>query len=189
MTVKNIIPMMKTKYTGVFSHKFPLKTGLSKEMVYFLIKDETADVVSFCQQQFVGKSGKAYNYLEFTDIVHPGFKQGFVLLCGHLGFEIKEPKCVIYSNFWVGKSDIYRRYIDEVLNPAITFLESSEMKPYSWMDSKYKGLPKDQLKQYTGLDYYPMLPFLLERLPSVWIDNKGLTFKIYDNATFRRLLQ
>lgn len=176
--ILNLVPTSTGKYTGVLSHKFPFKTGLSIEMVDYLLKDETADVVSFCHQEFKGKSGTSYKYLEFTEIVHPGFKLGFTKLCGHLGFQIREPKCVIYSNFWVTKSDIYKKYVNEILIPAIKFLESEEMKPYSWMDSKYKGLSPSVLKQYTGLDYYPMIVFLLERLPSMWVDNAGLTFSI-----------
>ncbi len=167
-----------SNYTGVFSHKFPLKTGLSKDMVHYLIKNEDVDVISFCQQEVKGKSGRAYKYLEFTEIVHPGFRQGFDILCNHLGLIVQEPKCVIYSNFWVAKPEVYHEYISTILIPAVEFLEREESKWFTWKDSGYKGLPKDQLKIHTELDYYPMITFLTERLPSVWIDNKGLTFKI-----------
>ena len=170
--------MEQINYTGVFSWKFPTKTGLSKEMVYYLIKDETVDVISFCDQKFVGKSGKVYKYLEFTEIVHPGFTQGFNILCDYLGLKVQEPRCVIYSNFWVAKSEVYKEYVETILKPAVEFLERPENKWFAWKDSGYKGLPKDKLKEYTELDYYPLVVFLLERLPSIWIDNKGLTFKI-----------
>lgn len=171
-----------SNYTGVFSWKFPQKTGLSKEMIHYLIKDETVDVISFCVQEFKGKSGRAYKYLEFTEIVHPGFMEGFKYLCGFLGLSVSEPKCVIYSGQWVAKKEVYKAYVDEVLIPAINFMESdSKMYEYAWKDSGYNkraGLKQPELKQLTGLDYYPMATFLLERLPSIWIDNKKLTFKI-----------
>lgn len=171
-----------SNYVGVFSYKFPLKTGLSKEIVHYLIKDETVDVISFCPQEFRGKSGKAYKYLEFTQIVHPGFIEGFTYLCKHLGLEVKEPRCVIYSGQWVAKEEIYSRYVNEVMIPAIDYMENDpKMREYAWMDSEYNkraGLKGEELKKYTGLNYYPMACFFLERLVSVWIDNIGLTWKI-----------
>ena len=173
---------MKTKYIGVFSHKFPLKTGLSKEMVHYLIKDEDVDVISFCIQEFKDKLGRAYKYLQFTEIVHPGFTEGFTYLCNYLGLEVKEPKCVIYSGQWVAKKEVYMRYVNEVLIPAMDYMETDiTMKQYAWKDSQYDkrgGLEKNTLKQYTGLDYYPMACFLLERLPSIVVDNWNLIFKI-----------
>lgn len=171
-----------SNYVGVFSYKFPMKTGLSKEMIHYLIKDETVDVISFCPQRFVGKSGKAYKYLEFTQIVHPNFMQGFTHLCKHLGLEVKEPRCVIYSGQWVAKEEIYSRYVNEVMIPAIDYMETDpKMREYAWMDSEYNkraGLKQPQLKQLTGLDYYSYHTFFLERLPSIVIDNWNLSFKI-----------
>lgn len=173
--------MEQVNYTGVFSWKFPHKTGLSKEMVYHLIKDETVDVISFCNQEFRAKDGRAFKYLEFTEIVHPGFMEGFNILCDYLGLKVQEPRCVIYSNFWVAKPELYKEYVNTILVPAIEFLERPENKWFAWKDSGYHkkgGLKPEVLKQYTGLDYYPMACFLLERLVSVWIDNKNLSFKI-----------
>lgn len=173
---------MKTNYTGVFSWKFPTKTGLTKEMVHFLIKDEDADVISFCGQEFKGQSGKAYKYLEFTQIVHPDFYEGFTYLCNYLGLEVKEPRCVIYAGQWVAKEHMYKRYVNEILIPAMEFMETDpKMKELAWKDSEYNkraGLKQPMLKEVTGLDYYPMTTFLLERLPSIVVDNWNLTFKI-----------
>lgn len=171
-----------TNYTGVFSWKFPNKTGLTKEMVHFLTKDEDVDVISFCVQEFKGKSGRAYKYLEFTEIVHPGFIEGFTHLCNYLQLEVKEPACVIYAGQWVAKEEVYRRFVNEILVPAMDYMESDpKMKEYAWKDSEYNkraGLKGEELKKYTGLNYYPMACFFLERLVSVWIDNIGLTWKI-----------
>jgi hypothetical protein len=36
------------------------------------------------------------------------------------------------------------------------------------------GLPQEKLKNITGLDYYTMHSFVLERLISIYIDNKTL---------------
>lgn len=95
---------------------------------------------------------------------------------------MSEPKCVIYSNQWVAKEDVYKRYVREILIPAMNYMETDEqMKRYAWRDSQYDkkgGLKLEELKKYTGLDYYPMACFLLERLPSIVIDNWNLSWKI-----------
>lgn len=169
-------------YTGVFSWKFSLKTGLCKEMVHYLIKDETVDVISFCVQEFKDKSGKSYKYLQFTEIVHPGFIEGFTYLCNYLGLEVKEPRCIIYSGQWVAKEEVYKRYVNEILIPAMNYMETDpKMKEYAWVDSQYDkrgGLNKSKLKEVSGLDYYPMAVFMLERLPSIVVENWNLSFKI-----------
>ena len=171
------------RYIGVFSHKFPLKTKLSADMVEYLIKDEDVDVINFCKYQtFSDRKGNSFKYLKFTEIVHPGFMEGFKYLCDFLGLVVSEPKCVIYSNQWVAKEDVYKRYVREILVPAMNYMEEDEkMKRYAWKDSKYSergGLKKELLKEYTGLDYYSMHTFMLERLPSIVIDNWNLTWKI-----------
>ena len=50
----------------------------------------------------------------------------------------------------------------------------TKYKKEAWEDSGYKALTSERLKQVTGLEYYPMHTFILERLLSVWIDNKEL---------------
>jgi hypothetical protein len=161
--------MEGTNYIGYFSWKFPYKTGLSKDMVYHFIKNEDVDVISFCHP--LDKP-----YLEFTESHHPGFMALFTRLCVRLGLEVKEPKCLIYSNFFVAKPHIYREYINECVLPALKILEEEEFKDV-WNNSSYRGLGPN-LKQTTGLDYYPFHIFLIERLISIWIDNKGLSWKV-----------
>ena len=51
------------------------------------------------------------------------------------------------------------------------------MKDEVWSPVNYNMLTKDQLKSLTGLDYYTWHTFLLERLISIWIDNKNLKVK------------
>lgn len=145
-----------------------MKTGLSKDMVAYLIKDEDVDIISFVPH--------IPNYLQWTEKQHSGFMLRFNLLCNHLGLEVKEPACVIYSNFFVAKEDVYRRYVREIIKPGIDFMEKNKELYYA--DANYKsGLLADKLKQFTGLDHYPFTTFVLERLISVVIDNWNLSWK------------
>lgn len=161
-------------YLGIFSYKFPMKTGLFKKKLFKILEQNSNyDIYTFCSHK-VNLKGK---YLQFTEKVHPGFLNLFTKLCNDLELEVKEPKYIVYSNFFVCKTEIYREYVNEIIKPAIELLET-KYKHEVWQDSNYKGLEKDKLKQYTGLDYYPMYTFLCERLFSIWIENKN--YKIYE---------
>jgi len=159
-------------YLGIFSHKFPFKTGLFKKKLYWLLENNPDfDIYGLCLQ---------YNlkgqYLSFTEKVHPGFFNIFYPLCKDLGLRVEEPKHIIYGNFFIAKINIYKKYVNEIIKPAIELLET-KYKDLVWKDSNYKGLSKDQLKLFTELEYYPFHTFLLERLFPIWIDNNNFKFK------------
>jgi hypothetical protein len=96
----------------------------------------------------------------------------FTNICTDLGLKVSEPKHTIYSNFFIAKKDTFTEY-KELLIKAIDLLET-KYKEAAWKDSGYKALSADKLKIVTGLDYYTMHTFILERLLSVWIDNKEI---------------
>lgn len=161
-------------YLGIFSYKFPIKTGLFKKKLLKILKDSpNKDIYIFCTNSNKLK-GK---YLSFTEKVHPGFVELFTALCNDLNLKVKEPKYVVYSNFFIARTDIYKEYVNNIIKPAIELLET-KYKEQVWKDSKYQGLGKEKLKQCTGLDYYPFHTFILERLFSIWIENKN--YKIYE---------
>jgi hypothetical protein len=163
---------VKEDYLGIFSHKFPFKTGLFKKKLYWLLENNPDfDIYGLCLQYNL--KGK---YLDFAEKVHPRFKELFYPLCKDLGLEVKEPEYVIYSSFVVMKTDIYRDYVNTIIKPAIYLLET-KYKDLAWKDSNYKGLPRDQLKLHTELDYYPMFTFVLERLLNMYINNRDFKFK------------
>lgn len=153
------------EYTGVFSWKFQDKTGLNKNLLYNILDKndfQEYDVIHFCRP--LGEP-----FLKFTENNHKGFMKLFSLICNELNIEVKEPINTIYSNFFIAKSEIYEKYIEEVLIPAIDLMET-KYKYLAWEDANYKsGLKKEALKKYTGLEYYTFHTFILERLFSVWI--------------------
>lgn len=165
------------KYTGIFSHRFPLKSGYYKKYVEQILDAEDVDVVVFCKQ--------IPNYLEWTERQHPGFLNVFQEVCNKLGIPwklyCKEPTVTVYSNFFVAKTEVYREYA-KFLKSAIYLMEHDpEIKGFVSMDAQYhSGLSKEDLKLYTGLNYYTFHAFVLERLISVWIDYKNLTYSIHE---------
>ncbi len=155
-------------YTGFLSWKFRAKTGMNKRVLFNLLLDNhywNYEVINLCEPL-------PKPYLEFTEENHKGFMELFTKLCTDLGLKVSEPKHTIYSNFFIAKKYIFIEY-QELLKKAIELLET-KYKTEAWQDSEYKGLPKERLKEATGLEHYTFHTFILERLLSVWIDNKGI---------------
>jgi hypothetical protein len=165
--------LLKDDYVAFFSHKFPHKTGIYKKYVEEILNNEDSDVVILCRQ--------FSNYFEWTEQQHPGFMDLFIKICQRLELVIPPEYPVVYSNFFAAKANIYKEWV-KVLQQAIDIMETDpEIRDLCWKNSGYEaGLNSEDLKKYTGLDYYPFHTFILERLISVWIVNKQLTYAIYN---------
>jgi len=89
--------------------------------------------------------------------------------------EIKIP---VYQNHFSAKTVIYQDYVKTYLNPAMEcILSDREINSLALQDSLYSDLTNKSgqlLKEKLGIAYYPMAPFLLERLFSVYCQNKGI---------------
>jgi glycosyltransferase involved in cell wall biosynthesis len=165
------------EYLGIFSWKMPFKTALSKKLVEKLFKEclkseEKLDIIGFSPTLF------NKNYLSFTEKQHPGFMELFNLVCKDLNLEVKEPEHVVYSNFFIAKKEIYSEFVNTIIKPAIELLET-KYKDLAWKDANYtSGLKGEELKEQTGLEFYTFHTFILERLMSIWLENrKDLKFK------------
>ncbi len=90
----------------------------------------------------------------------------------------EELKYSIYENHFIARKDIYHNYVNDYLIPAIHFIGDN---PVFFADSGYVSKKKDQVEikrvqKLLGRNDWPILPFLLERLFSFYINDKG--FKI-----------
>lgn len=84
----------------------------------------------------------------------------------------------IYENHFIARGDIYRQYVNECLIPAIEFMKTREV--FS-MDSGYvtkKRNPQEvaEFQAKTGRRDWPIAPFVLERLFSIWANKKGFKY-------------
>lgn len=157
------------QYYGIFSWKFRQKTGFNPHILKFMLdwhRYKEFDLITICRPL-------PYPYLFFTEVNHPGFMDLFAQVCGKLNITIKEPTTTIYSNQFIAKGSLYSEYVDSVLKPAIELLDG-QYKDLAFNNSGYKGLNAAKLKEVTGLNYYTFHTFILERLLSVWIENKDL---------------
>lgn len=171
--IVNHVPTLEDKtWTGFFSWKFIQKTHLFKKKVLRYLEKIEYDCINFCRPL-------PYPYLKFTEKVHPGFMELFTLICKELNLPTKEPANTIYSNFFVLKTPLYKRYVTEILIPAIYLLEGKYWDLAN-RDSQYKGLDRERLKELTGLDYYNFVTFICERLIGQWVDkNKIKTLNVF----------
>ena len=170
--ILNILSKEKeAEYVGIFSWKFLDKTGFyKKKLDYLLDKNPGQDVYTIClpYKDIIEKG-----YYKFTEDYHPGFMDLFKKLCDEFNLDSREPKHHIFSNFVIVKWDLYKKFVDEIIIPAIHLLETKYVEQV-WKDANYcgptrAGLEPDKLRQFTGLEYYPFHTFILERLWSAYV--------------------
>lgn len=109
------------------------------------------------------------------------FKTGFLDPMGIRVPNVEEGedlKYTIHENHFIANNSIYKRYIQSCLKPAIDFCSTQEVFK---MASGYIHKKRDQkeIKEYqqkSGRLDWPMQPFILERLFSIWINDKN--FKV-----------
>lgn len=81
----------------------------------------------------------------------------------------------IYENHFIARGDIYRDYVNNCLRPAVDFIGND---PMFFVDAGYaKRKRAHEVQEYqaaSGRMDWPIAPFILERLFSIWIENKKL---------------
>lgn len=76
----------------------------------------------------------------------------------------------IYFNYFVAKPDIYQDYVNKILRPAIDLMENdAEIKTLLEVDSNY-GQVSAELEKQIGYNYYPLHPFICERLINLYLN-------------------
>ena len=134
--------------------------------------DSDYEVLSFT------RNSEHHDMLGAAEVWHPGFNKIFLNMLETAGiprpWKVKTP---IYQNAFSAKTTIYRDYINIYLIPAMSVLSSS-LKDSAMSDSHYSKLVRDVAPEYLqsklGVPWTPLAPFLLERLFSVYVQNKGI---------------
>lgn len=121
------------------------------------------------------KNSSRHQMLSMANIWHPYFLKAFNLLWDTLGYKAPgEVKYPIYQNHHVSRTDIYQRYVEEFLSPAMDLVISNEeLHGMMMQPSNYGKLSRNadlkSVKQKLGLSEYPLCPFVLERCYSCWL--------------------
>lgn len=149
--------------------------GRPRELTLEVLESDY-EVLSFTRQT------KDHKMMALAEVWHKGFGAAMQKMVEGIGkkwpYEVKIP---VYQNHFAAKREIYLDYVTEYLEPAIKFIESDpEMFKIAMQDSKYSELNKpyaissEELMRKISYPYYPLAPFLLERLFSVYIHNKNI---------------
>lgn len=89
----------------------------------------------------------------------------------------REVSKAIYENHFIATKEIYHEYVNHCLTPCISYIRDN---PLYMADSGYaKRKTPEEVKRYSNLSGrsdWPIAPFILERLFSIWIEGKQ--FKI-----------
>lgn len=96
----------------------------------------------------------------------------------------EEVKTPIYENHFIARKEIYHAYVNNCLSHCMEFMSGRDVffqdSGYSEKKSRDKqgGGPQavERYRQETGRKDWPIAPFILERLFSIWINDKD--FKI-----------
>jgi len=82
----------------------------------------------------------------------------------------------IYENHFIARREIYHDYVKRVLIPACHFVLSDPvfMAPSGYILKKRDPVEIKRVQNLLRMDDWPIAPFILERLFSIYIEGKGL---------------
>jgi hypothetical protein len=134
------------------------------------------DILSFT------KNTRHHRMLAAANNWHKGFRETMKEILDnlqiHCPFEVKTP---IYQNAFSASRETYQDYVKRYLKPAMELMATDKRINYLVMqDSNYATLDRttpeklDRLEKLIGIRYYPLSPFLLERLFSIYVHNHKL---------------
>lgn len=172
----------KGDYFGVFSHDIRqdivFKEGeytFNPENLEKVVSNNTGvEVFSFQKRR------EQKNIVLQAENYHPGIVEmtkKVLVECEFLYDLPKRLNNIILWNYFLAKSDIYEAYVTELLLPAMQVLKNM---PEAYQDAKYKTLDDETRQRFIrafGHPHYPYHPFLLERLPSVFMQKYNFSFK------------
>jgi hypothetical protein len=173
---------LKAKYFGVWSHD--IKDELVfKENGQKFSPDYLNELVSKMDFPVIGfqKRRKNPNIIIQAEHYHPGFVDIMKKVLEITGYMPEIPSRInniLLFNHFLMRSDVYEQYVNELLIPAVNALKEI---PEAMGDAKYsrKRTPETEARFMTayGKPYYPFHPFILERMPSLFVQKNRLTVK------------
>lgn len=176
--IANLVTGSKADKVSVCSWKLKEKlkwyVGRPRELTLELLESDF-DVMSFT------KNSHHHKMLDCAEIWHKGFKDTLKKIVTGIGKPMPlEVKNAIYQNHFCAKREIYQFYVITYLLPAMELIiNDPDINRLAMEDSGYSNLSKakassEYLRNRLGVPFYPMAPFLLERLFSVFVHNEKI---------------
>lgn len=185
--IKNLVPETSTEYISVCSWRLRKKRqdGWTPVILKFNnLVDDLSEEKIFKQYFDVAvltpRSG-SHKMLTMAEIWHgQAWREGIAELKKFIKVP-DEVKTAIYENHFIAKKELYHEYVHTVLNPVMDFMRGN---PVFFSDSGYaqkkerdRPTGPEAVKRYrekTGRNDWPIAPFILERLFSIFINDKNL---------------
>lgn len=174
--LKNLVEATEKEKIAVCSWKLKEKLrmyiGKPRPITQELLESDY-EVLSFT------KNTKYHNFFAFADAHHKNFRATFEKMLNAAGLKMpSKVKNPIYQNHFSARADLYKDYVKTYLTPCMEVIKSDpEVNKLAMVDSNYSQLSRmsaemgEYLRQKIGVSYYPLAPFLLERLFSVYCQN------------------
>lgn len=180
--IAELIPKSEAKYLGVVSWNLRPKiksvlgpriniTPFYPETFSLKLDQLRPDVMGFCQYD-------PHDPIKTWCGIHPELQEYFrdvLKKCGHEWRPKVYDDC-FYSNAFVAKSEVYKKYVSELLIPAMGIMNTM---PKLMNNSGYPRPLPIELRVKWGISYYPYHSFICERLFSYWSYLNKLNVKYY----------
>lgn len=103
----------------------------------------------------------------WMDKIHPKFMELWNDMLHELSLETTVDN---HCNYWMCTPELMLKFIDWVTTQFIPIIMGH---PLAMIDSKYPGsVPREQRIKRWGLNYYPLLPFVMERMNKCFFDKE-----------------
>lgn len=144
-----------------------------RELTQEIIDGDDYQVLSFTN------NSQHHKMLAAAEIWHPGFRETMMLLLEcikkEMPFYVRD---AIYQNHFAARREIYSDYVVGWLIPAMSAIMSvPELHERAMKNSNYADRgrkPPEYLVEKIGVPYYPIAPFLLERLFSIYCSSNNI---------------
>lgn len=125
-------------------------------------KEKGSDVVAF-----MGR--RAVDIVMNGEIYHPGFRDGWNAAWETLGFhpdEMSKPCFAFFCNYWCATPEFMTFYCSTMSYLHHKIERTPTLKSILWRNARYSDakLPPEKLQSLFGVPYYPLLPFIVERM-------------------------
>lgn len=163
------------EYFGVVSYKLREKIGETIESWKNNKNIANKSIRKFTPEQFQHEllKGKpdamsfqrhmGHDPISYANKFHPGFSGYFQHILKKVGYNWSPTylENVFYCNYFVAKNEIYEKYVNDMLAPAMEVMKNM---PELMRDSHYPHKLPENLKEKFGVNHYPYHPFICERM-------------------------
>lgn len=166
-------------YLGIFSWKFGIKTGITKNGLFTVIRrrvemNEGVDVFNL-SPNLGNNIGNCGCFMDWSAKGHGETLRELIKACceyTQLTYH-NNPEHIVYANQFIAKRSVYMEYMSRIIKPSLHLLEG-ELWSKANVPAKYTaGVDSKTLKEHTGLDFYNYVPFVLERMMMQFIANRN----------------